>query len=78
MQERLAATTQTLRQEIHEGLAETNRHTGVLIKDLHHKLDLVIEGQQFLRHQVQDVRSEVEHESQETRALLRLSYQQLH
>jgi hypothetical protein len=55
IQEGLAATTQTLRQEIHEGLAETKRHTGVLIEDLHHKLDLVIEGQQFLRQQVQDV-----------------------
>lgn len=70
--------TQALRHEIQEGLAETKRHTGVLVEDLHHKLDLMIEGQQVLHQQVQDVRSEIEHESQETRALLRLSYQQLH
>lgn len=70
--------SQALRQEIHEGLAETKRHTGVLVEDLHHKLSLVIEGQQGLQQQIQDVHSEIQHESQETRALLRLSYQQLH
>lgn len=78
IREIVTGATQALRQEFQDGLAETKRHTGILVEDLHHKLDLVVEGQQFLRQQVQDVHSEIEHESQETRALLRLSYQQLH
>jgi uncharacterized protein YlxP (DUF503 family) len=77
IREIVGEATQSLRHEFQTSLAEAQRHTGVLIEQLHHKLDLVIEGQQFLRQQAQDIRSEIEHESQETRALLRLSYQQL-
>jgi hypothetical protein len=49
----------------------------VLIEDLQHKLDLVLESQQGIGRHVEDVRSELVRESEETRALLRLSYQQL-
>jgi len=70
----LDESSQGLRAEIQE----TRRHTGVLVEDLHHKLDLVVEGQQFVRQQIQDVHSEIERESKETRALLQLSYTQLH
>jgi len=70
-------SSQVLREEIQENLAETRRHAGILVEDLHHKLDLVVEGQQFIRQQIQDVHSELERESQETRALLQLSYKQI-
>ena len=56
---------------------EVQRHTGVLIEDLHHKFELVIEGQQVLHREIADVRTELQQESQETRGLLRVSYQQL-
>lgn len=65
-------------QGLREEIQETRRHTGVLVEDLHHKLDLVVDGQQFVRQQIQDVHSELERESHETRALLQLSYTQLH
>ncbi len=55
-------------QELREENQETRRHTGVLVEDLHHKLDLVVEGHQFIRQQIQDIRSELKLESQETRA----------
>ena len=45
-------SSQGLRAEIQENLTETRRHTGVLVEDLHHKLDLVVEGQQFIRQQI--------------------------
>ena len=42
-------SSQGLREEIQENLAETRRHTGVLVEDLHHKLDLVVEEQQCIQ-----------------------------
>jgi len=45
-------SSQVFREEIQENLAETRRHSGVLVEDLHHKLDLVVEGQQFIRHRM--------------------------
>lgn len=71
-------SSKELRKDIQENLADMRRQTGVLIEDLHHKLDLMVEGQQFIRQQIQDVHSELERESQETRALFQLSYKQLH
>jgi hypothetical protein len=63
-----------LRQEIQqtEGrlrgeIEDVKRHTGVLV-----------EGQQAAREYMEDFRSEMQSETKETRALLRLSYQQLH
>lgn len=60
--------------EIEEG----KRHTGVLVEHLEHKISLLVEGQQAVRHYMEDFRSEMQSETKETRALLRLSYQQLH
>lgn len=74
-----------LRQEIQqtEGrllgeIEEGKRHTGVLVEHLEHKISLLVEGQQAVRHYMEDFRSEMQSETKETRALLRLSYQQLH
>lgn len=77
LREEIVASAGGLRQEIVSSADEVKRHTGVLLEDLQHKFVLVIEGQQGVRQQIQDVRLEVEHESQETRALLRVSYQEL-
>jgi hypothetical protein len=60
-----------------ERIEETKRHSGVLAEDLHHKLDLVVEGQQFLRQQITDVRSDMDSQTRETRVLLQLSYRDL-
>lgn len=74
-----------LRQEIRqtEGrlgseIEDVKRHTGVLVEDLEHKFSLLVEGQQDARQYMEDFRSEMQGETKETRALLRLSYQQLH
>ncbi|GJL54214.1 MAG: hypothetical protein NPIRA02_13460 [Nitrospirales bacterium] len=74
----ITETTQGFREETQGSLTAVQRHTGVLVEDLHHKLDLIVEGQQFIRQQVQGVHSELERESQETPSLLQLSYKQLH
>jgi hypothetical protein len=64
-------------QGLREDIADAKRHSGILVEDLHHKLDLVIEGQQFQRQQLVDIRSEIHQESRDTRAMLQLSYHQL-
>jgi len=46
-------------------------------EDLGHRLDLIVEGHQGLREQIRDLDAKTEHESLETRALIRLSYRQL-
>ena len=66
-----------LRRSFLQDLAEVKRHNGVLIEDLRHKLDLVVEGQQDISRNVESVRSSLVQESEETRALVRLSYHQL-
>ncbi|CAE6732959.1 MULTISPECIES: hypothetical protein [Nitrospira] len=73
LRQEMAAMTATLREDI----ADAKRHSGILVEDLHHKLDLVIEGQQFQRQQLVDIRSEIHLESRDTRAMLQLSYHQL-
>jgi light-regulated signal transduction histidine kinase (bacteriophytochrome) len=60
-----------------ERIEETRRYSGVLAEDLHHKLDLVVEGQQFLRQQITDVRSDMDSQTRETRVLLQLSYRDI-
>lgn len=92
IQQIVTTATDSLRQEYHHGMAgvearlrseiaekteEVKRHSGVLHEDILHKLDLVVEGQQFLRQQIVDVDAKLDRESRETRALLQLSYQQL-
>jgi hypothetical protein len=77
LSQELATAITGLRQEIVDSRHETMRHTGILFEDVQHKLDLIIEGMQFLRQADADIRTEIAHESRETRALLRLSYEQL-
>lgn len=73
LRQEVSASAATLREDI----ADAKRHTGVLVEDLHHKLDLVVEGEQFHRQQFVDIRSEIHQESRDTRAMLQLSYHQL-
>jgi hypothetical protein len=73
----LTSAVADLRREIADSREEGKRHTGVLFEDAMHKLELVVEGMQFLRQADADIRAELAYESRETRALLRLSYQQL-
>ncbi|MDN5941788.1 MAG: hypothetical protein L0H94_07900 [Nitrospira sp.] len=58
---------------LREGIQDVKRHTGVLIEQVEHKIDLLSEGHQSLHQQIEAVRSEIRHDSQETRALLRAS-----
>ncbi len=74
----VTAATEAVEVRLREQIEGVQRQTGVLIEDLDHKLTLIVESQQSLREHIQDIRSEVRGESEETRALLRLSYQQLH
>ena len=78
LRQEIATTAADLRQEMRASAEEVKRHTGVLFEDTQHKLELVVEGMQFFRQSVVDVRAEIAHESRETRALLKLSYEQLH
>jgi len=73
LRQEIASSAAGLREEIADG----KRHAGILAEDLHHKLDLVVEGQQFLRQQITDVRSDMDSQTRETRALLQLSYRDL-
>lgn len=88
LRQEIAATANTLREEmagvrqevsasattLREDIADAKRHTGVLVEDLHHKLDLVIEGQQFHRQQFVDIHSAIHQKSRDTRAMLPLPY----
>jgi hypothetical protein len=58
---------------------EVKRHTGVLVEGLRHELHLVAEGL-AMHIQVQHVQEREYHDRQhqETRALIHLSYDQLH
>ena len=78
LRQELATAVTDLRREIADSRDEMKRFTGILFEDSQHKLDLVVEGMQFLRHSDADIRAEIAHESRETRALLKLSYEQLH
>jgi uncharacterized protein YjbJ (UPF0337 family) len=57
---------------------DVKRHTGVLFEHLDHKIVLLAEGYESLHGKLEDFRSEMRQESQETRALIRSSYQALH
>ncbi len=58
-------------------IEETKRHSGILVEDLHHKLDLVIEGQQFIRQDVANVRSDMDAQTRDTRSLIGAAYRDL-
>ena len=65
--------------EVNDRIEEVKRHTGVLVEGLRHELHLVAEGL-TMHIQVQHVQEREYHDRQhqETRALLHLSYEQLH
>ena len=65
--------------DVNERLEEVKRHSGVLVEGLRHELHLVAEGL-AMHIQVQHVQEREYHDRQhqETRALLHLSYEQLH
>ena len=56
---------------------DVKRHSGVLYEDLQHKLELVIEGQQFLRQDIGNVRSDIDTQTRETRTMIGAVYTQL-
>jgi len=64
-----------------ESIDEIKRHFGVLQEELRSDVKAVAEGQEALRdemrREISAARTEVAHEAQETRALLRLSYSEL-
>ena len=65
--------------DVNDRIEEAKRHSGVLVEGLRHEIHLVAEGL-TMHIQVQHVQEREYHERQhqETRALLRLSYEQLH
>ena len=67
----------SMESRLSERLEETKRHSGILAEDLHHKLDLVIEGQQFLGQRIDNVQTDLDSKNRETRVFLELSYRQL-
>ena len=60
-----------------ERIDDTKRHSGILVEDLQHKLELVIEGQQFLRQDIANVRSDMDAQTRETRTLIGTAYRDL-
>ena len=75
----LASAVADLHREILDSREEVKRHTGVLIEDLHSKLDLVVEGlEMHIERRHVEEREYTDNQFHETRALIQLSYQQLH
>ena len=66
-----------LESRLGERIEETKRHSGILVEDLQHKLELVIEGQQFLRQDLVNVRSDMDAQTRETRTMIGAVYNQL-
>ena len=74
IQQIVNATTATIRQDI----ADTKRHTGVLVEGLRHELQAVAEGfQMHLDQRHAEDRAYLDEQFCETRALIQLSYSQL-
>jgi GrpB-like predicted nucleotidyltransferase (UPF0157 family) len=70
----MAVMERNLREEIVEG----KRHAGVLVEGLRHELQLVAEGlQMHIEQRHREDRAYMDHQFQETRALIHLSYSQL-
>lgn len=75
----IAASAAGLRQDIAASSEETKRHTGVLIESLRHDVQSMAEGfQMHLDRRHAEDRDYMDREFQELRALLKLSYAQLH
>jgi hypothetical protein len=73
------ATAAGLRNEVTTTAEEIKRHTGVLLEGLRHDIQSVAEGfQMHLDRRHAEDREYMEREFRELRALLKLSYAQLH
>ena len=73
------ATAAGLRNEVTTTAEEIKRHTGVLIEGLRHDIQSVAEGfQMHLDRRHAEDREYMDREFRELRALLKLSYAQLH
>jgi chromosome segregation ATPase len=57
-----------------ETVEELKRHFGLVAEQVRSDVRAVAEGQQDLRRQVSEIRVDLVRESEETRALIRLSY----
>ena len=65
-----------MKAELREDIADGKRYAGILAEDLHHKLDLVIEGQQFLGQRIDNVQADLDAKTRETRLFLEVSHRQ--
>ena len=65
--------------EVNERIEEVKRHTGVLVEDLRYQVRLVAEGfATFVEGRYAQDQARIDEQFRETRALLHLSYDQLH
>lgn len=79
LRQEIASTAADLRHDIAASAEETKRHTGVLIEGLRHDIQSVAEGfQMHLDRRHAEDRDYMDREFREMRALLKLSYAQLH
>lgn len=79
LRQELRQEVRTAASSLREEMADTKRHTGVLIEGLRHELQLVTEGVQLhLERRHAEEHDYLDHQFQETRALIQLSYGQLH
>jgi hypothetical protein len=84
IQQMIVTATESLRQEmaatkneLREDIADGKRYAGILAEDLHHKLELVIEGRQFLGQRIDNVHADLDAKHRETKTLLELPYRHL-
>ena len=84
IQQMITTATESLRQEmvamkteLRDDIADGKRYAGILAEDLQHKLELVIEGQQFLGQRIENGQADMDAKNRETRAFLELSYRHL-
>jgi len=84
LRQEMAGMKVELRQEIassaaglREDIADGKRYAGILAEDLQHKLELVIVGQQFVRQDITNVRSDMDTQTRETRTIIGSVYNQL-
>lgn len=62
-----------MKTELRDDIADGKRYAGILAEDLQHKLELVLEGQQFLGQRIENGQADMDAKNRETRAFLELS-----
>jgi len=60
-----------------ETIEEIKRHFGVVVEHLDGKIQLLAEGQEVLRREIEQFREEVRAEFQEVKAMIKFSYAEL-